>query len=202
MSDHKYSKNPFLRKRVKDFIKDEIGESSNPHLQSPIKFGKTGSHKNNNVNNYFKAPTMNKNLKMGKFEFTKTRTINNLLNNNPSFKGRLRRTSTEDQDKNNLKFDKLFEEEEKKKNNNKKDMLDVISHNIEKNVMNLNNPDQFYSEFFLKFMDKKKSKLTENDPLNKEMKKEEKDFIHKMEKRGTIRGYDTLKSFSTIRSKI
>ena len=202
MSDHKYSKNPFLRKRVKDFIKDEIGESSNPHLQSPIKFGKTGSHKNNNVNNYFKAPTMNKNLKMGKFEFTKTRTINNLLNNNPSFKGRLRRTSTEDQDKNNLKFDKLFEDEEKKKNNNKKDMLDVISHNIEKNVMNLNNPDQFYSEFFLKFMDKKKSKLTENDPLNKEMKKEEKDFIHKMEKRGTIRGYDTLKSFSTIRSKI
>ena len=58
------------------------------------------NNNDNNDNNYFKAPTMNKNLKMGKFEFTKTRTINNLLNNNPSFKGRLRRTSTEDQDKN------------------------------------------------------------------------------------------------------
>ena len=38
--------------------------------------------------------------------------------------------------------------------------------------MNLNNPDQFYSEFFLKFMDKKKSKLlNENGSTINDMKK-------------------------------
>ena len=43
--------------------------------------------------------------------------------------------------------------------------------------MNLNNPDQFYSEFFLKFMDKKKSKLlSENGNSFNDMKKRRKRF--------------------------
>jgi len=201
LSDYKFSKNPFLRKRVRDFIKDEIGEA-NIIKQNSIKFSKTGSNKNNIVNNYFKAPTLksiNKSSKLGKYEFKKTNTINNSLTN--PFKRSVRRTSSGDFEK--VDVNKILGVEEEKKKGNKKDILDVISHNIEKNVMNLNNPDQFYSEFFLKFMDKKKSKLlSENGNSFNDMKKEEKDFIHKMEKKGTLRGYETLKSFSTIRSKI
>ena len=200
LSDYKYSKNPFLRKRVRDFIKDEIGETN---IQpNSIKFSKVGSNKNNIVNNYFKTPTiksLNKSSKLGKYEFKKNNTINNTLTN--PFKRSVRRTSSGDFEK--VDVNKILGVEEEKKRGNKKDILDVISHNIEKNVMNLNNPDQFYSEFFLKFMDKKKSKLlSENGNSINDMKKEEKDFIHKIEKKGTLRGYETLKSFSTIRSKI
>ncbi len=200
LSDHKYSKNPFLRKRVRDFIKDEIGEIN--IQQNSIKFSKLGSNKNNLVNNYFKTPTIksiNKSSKLGKYEFKKNNTINNSLTN--PFKRNIRRTSSGDFEK--VDVNKILGVEEEKKKGNKKDILDVISHNIKKNVMNLNNPDQFYSEFFLKFMDKKKSKLlNENGSSINDMKKEEKDFIHKIEKKGTLRGYETLKSFSTIRSKI
>ena len=43
----------------------------------------------------------------------------------------------------------------------KKNMLDVISQNIEKNSLNLNNPHYFYSEYFSSVMNK-----TENKPKN------------------------------------
>ena len=43
----------------------------------------------------------------------------------------------------------------------KKNMLDVISQNIEKNSLNLNNPHYFYSEYFSAVMNK-----TENKPKN------------------------------------
>ena len=58
---------------------------------------------------------------------------------------------------NNLKVNKMLSEDDDKNSQNKKgkDILDVIGHNIEKNVMILNNPEQFYSKFFINMMNKK-----------------------------------------------
>jgi len=41
------------------------------------------------------------------------------------------------------------------KNNKRPNLLNVISQNIEKNQMNLNNPDEFYSEYFSNILTKK-----------------------------------------------
>ena len=51
-------------------------------------------------------------------------------------------------------------------------MLDVIINNIEKNSLNLNNPQYFYSTYFSAVMDKeeKKPKKTLNDRLKKIVK--------------------------------
>ena len=53
--------------------------------------------------------------------------------------------------KNPLKEDLNEKEDENKKNKNY--MLSVISQNIEKDNLNLNNPELFYSEVFMKFME-------------------------------------------------
>ena len=114
LSDHKYSKNPFLRKRVRDFIKDEIGEIN--IQQNSIKFSKLGSNKNNLVNNYFKTPTIksiNKSSKLGKYEFKKNNTINNSLTN--PFKRNIRRTSSGDFEKVDVTKILGVEEEKKRK---------------------------------------------------------------------------------------
>ena len=74
----------------------------------------------------------------------------------------------------------LNDSEEKGKNGNKKDILRVITKKIENDNLNLNNPGQFYSQVFMKFMDRKLTKIKEDDP-NSEMNKEEKDFILRME---------------------
>ena len=62
------------------------------------------------------------------------------------------------------------------KKRNKKDILSVISQKIEKDNMNLNNPDLFYSEVFMKFLDKKKT----HDDSKNGMNDEEKDFLQRM----------------------
>ena len=48
-----------------------------------------------------------------------------------------------------------------------KTLLQALNKNIERNQINLNNPDLFYSEYFHSILDKKKEKKGES-PLNKE----------------------------------
>ena len=59
----------------------------------------------------------------------------------------------------------------KKSNNNKKNLLNVIHQNIERNYMNLNDPDMFYNEFFKKIFDKRKDVINgkiEENPFNED----------------------------------
>ena len=72
----------------------------------------------------------------------------------------------------NLTINRLLIEDDEKNSPNKKekekDILDVIGQNIEKNVMILNNPEQFYSEFFINVINKKNnhSSLKKDDVHN------------------------------------
>ena len=176
-------------------------------IKKNISINNNKHHYHHHFKNYNRTPSLNPTMRNHEnaygFNLSKNGTINHNLTND-NLKQTFKRNNSGQFDK--VKVNKFLSyeiEDKPNKQQSKKDILDVIGHNIEKNVMNLNNPDQFYSEFFLKFMDKKKSKLlSENGNSFNDMKKEEKDFIHKMEKKGTLRGYETLKSFSTIRSKI
>ena len=53
----------------------------------------------------------------------------------------------------------------KEDNNSNKNILSLISQKIEINNMNLNNPDLFYSQIFMKFMDKEIPKKEENSNI-------------------------------------
>ena len=53
----------------------------------------------------------------------------------------------------------------------KKNLLNVINQNIERNYMNLNDPDLFYNEFFQKIFDKQKEVNQgniEDNPFNED----------------------------------
>ena len=64
---------------------------------------------------------------------------------------------------------------------NKNLLLKTINKNIERNQINLNNPDLFYSEYFVKILGKKKE---QNGEVS--LNKEEEEFMNKLERKNTI----------------
>ena len=182
-------------------IKDSV-------IKNNFSISKHHHHLHNNIKSaYRRTPSETKKTSTIKhfgsgygFNIQKTRTSNNKLLSSDHLRNNYNRNNSGQFS--NVKVNKLlgYEETEKSiininnnKLSNKNNILDVIGHNIEKNVMNLNNPEQFYSEFFLKFMNKKKGN---NSSI--EIKKEEQDFINKIERKATIRE----KGFKNIKSKI
>ena len=136
----------------------------------------------------YKNPTIKHFGSGNGFNIQKTKTINHGNFSTDHLKTNYTRNNSGKIGNNHINNILNYEENEKliinnnNNNNNKSSkILDVIGHNIEKNVMNLNNPEQFYSEFFLKFMNKKKGKDS-----NPEINKEEQDFINKIERKATV----------------
>ena len=168
LSERRYSKDKKLRKKVKNFIKEEILKSVNSKStlsENSESENKDSSHNTDNNKKLFK----NFNKKKKSNEYKK---ICSSLNPIPKriekdfgfgIKGN---NDKEDLIRNhsgihNLIINKMLSEDDEKNLPNKKekekekDILDVIGHNIEKNVMILNNPEQFYSEFFINVINKK-----------------------------------------------
>ena len=78
-----------------------------------------------------------------------------------------------------------------KKNDTKKNnLLTTINKNIERNQINLNNPELFYSEYFHKILDKKKAEHGEDHPLNKEMN----ELINKLHKKSSFSMLASMKN--------
>ena len=69
----------------------------------------------------------------------------------------------------------------------KQSLLDSINKNIERNQINLNNPDLYYAEYFHNLLEKK-SKQRENHILNKE----EEEFMSKLESKSTFSNLNTF----------
>jgi len=63
----------------------------------------------------------------------------------------------------------------------RRSLLDSINKNIERNQINLNNPELYYAEYFHNLI-AKKTKQEENRELNKE----EEEFMNKLEKKSTF----------------
>ena len=163
LSEHNYSKDKAFRNKIKHHIKKELGNIKNENFKS--------ENEDNYVYgkyNLFNKKTYNEN------DFTNRRILRNKKHN----------TYKEKNFTPNFDIDK-------KRFSNKKDILTVISQKIEKDNMNLNNPDLFYSSVFMKFMDKK---LTQCEDQNMEMNKEEMDFIQRIENMGNLRTFNTKKT--------
>ncbi len=179
LSERRYSKDKKLRKKVKNFIKEEILKSVN---------SKSTLSENSESENKDSSPNTDNNKKLFKHFNKKTKSneykkICSSLNPIPKriekdfgfgFKGN---NDKEDLIRNhsgihNLTINRLLIEDDEKNSPNKKekekDILDVIGQNIEKNVMILNNPEQFYSEFFINVINKKNnhSSLKKDDVHN------------------------------------
>ena len=147
------------------------------------------------------------NLKQRRQSISFFKSLNQNKKNNNNV---LRKTGTTQQDERNLQI-LNFQNRSKKSNNfienrhtrkeilhhkstkSKKNLLRTISKNIERNQINLNNPDLFYSEYFHKILDKRKVEHGEV-PLNKE----EEEFMNKLEKKSTFSRINSLSNNLTL----
>ena len=138
LSDHKYIKSPILQRKVR-----EIVTGTQYKYKSSLK-AKTLKDENNRVKK--------------KTSFAKIEISNNIKKHatfhNNNFDKKTENDSESERDINS-EHNRLFNNPTiKKVSNKKKDLLNVINQNIERNYMNLNDPDLFYSEFFQKILDK------------------------------------------------
>ena len=176
LSDGNYSKDISFRITIKNFIQDEVKRKNN--FKNNV-ISHDENENNNSIN--IKNKVSNDLIIKKKSSYIPRRSSNFSLNHIKQSRTRNNffKIKTNDSSNNNtLKID-LNDKGEENKTKNKNYMLSVISQNIEKNNLNLNNPELFYSEIFMKFMDRKMTKIKENNP-NTEINKEDKDFMRRV----------------------
>ena len=219
LSDYKYSKDHKLRNRVKNLLKEELNENISQKLSKSFSSSSNESNEEENENDNdnesnvdlksigsrkFRKLNIKKNHKRQSVSFFKS------FNFNKKNSNVLRKTGTTKQDERNLQI-LNFQNRSRKSNNfienrktrkeivhkstikSKKNLLRTISKNIERNQINLNNPDLFYSEYFHKILDKKKLQHGEY-PLNKE----EEELMNKLEKKSTFSRINSLTNNFTL----
>jgi hypothetical protein len=202
---------------VKNLLKEELNENISQKLSKSFSSSSNESNEEENENDNesnvdlksigsrkFRKLNIKKNHKRQSVSFFKS------FNFNKKNSNVLRKTGTTKQDERNLQI-LNFQNRSRKSNNfienrktrkeivhkstikSKKNLLRTISKNIERNQINLNNPDLFYSEYFHKILDKKKLQHGEY-PLNKE----EEELMNKLEKKSTFSRINSLTNNFTL----
>ena len=220
LSDYKYSKDNKLRNKVKNFLKGELNESFSHKISKSFTSSyDSEEEENENENDKDNDNESNVDLKsIGSRKYNNNKpnkgrqsvSFFKSFNFNKKNNNVLRKTGTTKQDERNLQI-LNFQNRSKKSNNfienrktrkevihkstikSKKNLLRTISKNIERNQINLNNPDLFYSEYFHKILDKKKVQHGEY-PLNKE----EEELMNKLEKKSTFSRINSLSNNLTL----
>jgi hypothetical protein len=176
LSDGNYSKDISFRITIKNFIQDEVKRKNN--FKNNV-ISHDENENNNSIN--IKNKVSNDLVIKKKSSYIPRRSSNFSLNHIKQSRTRNNffKIKTNDSSNNNtLKID-LNDKGEENKTKNKNYMLSVISQNIEKDNLNLNNPELFYSGIFMKFMDKKM--ITNNEKNNNnEINNTENEFIRKI----------------------
>ena len=206
LSDYKYSKDIHLRERVYKILKEENLDEKESSLNNNSKYLSSNSNSESENSDYIKSKKNRK--KTAKMLSTRGNKINNDLSNNFSLINNRKRRQSISFFQNNDKFSSMVKnnQEEKmsvfsqSKDNNisfkkhlskkKKSLLRTLSKNIERNQINLNNPDLFYTNYFHSILDKKKEKNGENN-----LKKEEEEFMNKLEKKSTLHRLNSVNLF-------
>jgi hypothetical protein len=158
ISKHKYSKSVELRNKIKKILEDD--EEKEKEKDTVI-----SSTRSNKIN---KNKNLLKNIPIIGIEITRavsSRGRNNSIDITTTKKNNLQKNfrktdSINDKDLSLLDSNKKKFIQRKsvafgtKGNEKRPNLLNVISQNIEKNQMNLNNPDEFYSEYFSNILTK------------------------------------------------
>ena len=137
LSDYKYKKSPILQRKVREIV-----------TGTQFKYKSSLRAKTAKGANFVKKKTS-----FAKFEVSNNIKKNSTFHKNSYDKKTENDTETE-KDINSEHNNFLNNPTIKKAFNKKKDLLNVINQNIERNYMNLNDPDLFYNEFFQKIFDK------------------------------------------------
>ena len=192
LSDYQYSKNLKLRQRVNKILKKEYTKK-----ESDIEFNLDNiSRESLNSEINFKRKLIGKRRSISYFK-----SFNQNINIFQKYNSALEKEKDRDKDKGKFKSKNIqnlilyspTEKNQKKRINSKYNLLSTINKNIERNQINLNNPDLFYSEYFHKILDKKKLQHGEY-PLNKE----EEELMNKLEKKSTFSRINSLSNNLTL----
>ena len=178
LSNYKYSKSVKLRNKIKKILKDDetsLNIKINKHIKrnsvlnnivSPISLIEKENYSfssRNNYNSANKEPTNKKSIRRRTLKSKsiinkknnlkdKEKEIGEFVNNTPVLTSKKRISS-----KKSYGFS-IFNNN--KSNDKKANLLDEISQNIEKNQKNLNNPDEFYTEYFSNILTKNAGKIS------------------------------------------
>ena len=148
----KFSKTQSITNKYKNDKDNNYVISINKTNSSPIINSRKDNLKNNENVSYFNSKSfINKSITNFKEKpsIQKVQSINNI------FSSKRRKTSLKFFRNNQINNTKTFSNSSlSSKKNNTNDMLNVISQNIEKNSLNLNNPQYFYQSYFSSLMNK------------------------------------------------
>ena len=217
LSDYKYSKDINLREKVSKILKGENLDEKEAVIDSSVKYISSESLTNSEKS---------KSIEINKFKESKSKILSKksdkincgVLNNFAVMNNRRRRQSISFFQNNNKfsSFGKMNPEEKNseasqykdnksisKKDYNKKvlpkkkkSLLRTLSKNIERNQMNLNAPDLFYSTYFHSILEKNKKEGESS------LKKEEKEFMNKLERKTTLQRINSINLFKNFESNI
>ena len=181
LSDYNYSKDKKLRERVIDVLKKGEEKKEKDKIDKEVEFlsfeinskssiysdnliqNKRRNKKENSVSCFNISENIHNSLK--KFH-------NNYELDNGKLNDKKRKNSSSKTNKTNLKVVHISK---------RKSLLASINKNIERNQINLNNPELYYAEYFYNLIEQK-TKQKENGELNKE----EEEFMNKLEKKSTF----------------
>ncbi len=191
LSDYKYSKDLKLREKIRNILekkekKNEKKEEDEEKENYILLFSKKSSSEEDT-----KPKIRNKRRSISYFE-PKHKKINEFVKKIDS--NRLQRKKFKKYTQNvilnsqttNFNQPKLNTQKKKKQKN----LLTTINKNIERNQINLNNPELFYSEYFQEILDKKKEKKGDNNSFNKEMEA----FRNKLQSKKTLSKINSSKN--------
>ncbi len=215
LSDYKYSKDINLREKVSKILKEENLDEKEAVLDRSVKYISSESLTNSEKS---------KNFEINKFKESKSKILskksdkinNNLLNNFAVMNNRRRRQSISFF-QNNSRFSSFAKMNPDEKNSEasqfkdnksiskkdynkkvlpkkKKSLLRTLSKNIERNQLNLNDPDLFYSNYFHSILEKNKKEVESS------LKKEEKEFMSKLERKTTLQRMNSINLFKNFES--
>jgi len=152
LSDYKYSKSPVMQRKVREFVT-----------------GTEYKYKSSLKAQTYKKTIVRKKTSFAPSNLKKVSTFHSKEEDDEIKENTIEDENSEIKENNNRN---LFKNPTiKKSNNNKKNLLNVIHQNIERNYMNLNDPDMFYNEFFKKIFDKRKDVINgkiEENPFNED----------------------------------
>ena len=182
LSDYKYSKSPVMQRKVREFITGTIF-----------------TYKSS-----LKSQTYQKNIIKKKTSFAPNNLKKVSTFHPKEEKSEIKENSIDDENsenkENNNENENHFKNPTIKKSNNRKNnLLSVIHQNIERNYMNLNDPEMFYNEFFQKIFDKRKDIINgkiEENPFNEDdeelLKKFDDINTEELEKKSPLEKFNTI----------
>ena len=191
LSDYKYSKDLKLRKKIRNIFekkekKNEKKEEDEEKENYILFFSKKSSSEED-----IKPKIRNKRRSISYFE-SKHKKINEIIKKIES--NTLQRKKFKKDTKNVILNSQTTNFNQSKFNTQKKkrqkNLLTTINKNIERNQINLNNPELFYSEYFQEILDKKKEEKGNNNSFNKEMEA----FRNKLQRKNTLSKFNSSKN--------